>query len=138
MSTFPTKTLSVTIDASFEQVARDLADPKTHPEWAVEFFREVVRPGKNDEVVVFSPFMGTDVRFRVEADIERGILDLYLAPTSGEFGPPLPVRLLHNGDGVDVLWTLTRFPGTPDERWETGLVSMERELQNLKQRHEKN
>ncbi|TDI85333.1 MAG: hypothetical protein E2O74_03610 [Chloroflexi bacterium] len=137
MATLPIKTLTVTINAPFEQVARDLADAKTHPEWGTEFFRGEPRAGEGDEIVVFSPFMGTEVRFRVEADLAHGSFDLYLAPIGEEFGPPLPVRLLHNGDGVDVLWTLTRFPGTPDERWEAGLVSMERELQNLKQRHEK-
>ncbi|MCP4195645.1 MAG: hypothetical protein GY762_00710 [Proteobacteria bacterium] len=72
----------------------------------------------------------------MEADLERGIFDLYVAPANAPFGPPLPVRLLHNGDGVDVLWTLTRFPGTPDDGWAAGLAEMERELQNLKSRHE--
>jgi len=32
MATLPIKTLTVTINAPFEQVARDLADAKTHPE----------------------------------------------------------------------------------------------------------
>lgn len=137
MTTLPTRTLTVTIDAPFDRVARDLADPRTHPDWAKGFFKGEARPSKNDEVVIFSPFMGTDVRFRVEADLARGILDLYLAPASAEFGPALPVRLLHNGDGVDVLWTLTRFPDTPDERWEAGCASMQQELQELKRIQEK-
>lgn len=137
MNTLPIKTLTVTINAPFEQVARDLATPQNHPEWATEFFQGAARPGNDGEVIIYSPFMGTEARFRVEATAEDGIIDLYLAPGDAPYGPPLPVRLLHNGDGVDVLWTLTRFPGTPDERWEAGIASMERELQSLKQRHEK-
>ena len=136
MTTLPIQTVTVTINAPYETVARDLADPKTHPEWGTEFFNGPVSPGENGEVVVYSPFMAADVRFRIDADVERGIIDLYLAPVDAPFVPPLPVRLLHNGDGVDVLWTLTRFPGTPEEGWLAGIASMERELQNLKSRHE--
>ncbi len=137
MTTYPIQTITVTIDAPYEAVARDLADPAAHPQWATEFFTGSARPGKDGEVILFSPFMGGDVRFRIDADVERGIIDLYLAPGDAPFGPPLPVRLLPNGDGVDVLWTLSRFPGTPEERWQAGIASMERELQSLKQRHEK-
>ena len=46
------------------------------------------------------------------------------------------MRVVPNGDGCDVLFTLARFPGTPDEAWEEGLASMQRELENLKARHE--
>ena len=136
MKTLPIKTLTVTIDAPFADVAQDLATPQNHLEWATEFFSGEARPGNGDELIVYSPFMGVDARFRVEANLDHGIVDLYLAPGEAPYGTPLPVRLLHNGEGVDVLWTLTRFPGTPDERWQAGIASMERELQNLKQRFE--
>lgn len=33
MSTMITETLRATIDAPFDEVASDLADPSTHPEW---------------------------------------------------------------------------------------------------------
>ena len=49
---------------------------------------------------------------------------------------PIPVRLVPNGDGVDVLWTLARFPGVTDQAWQQGLAAMVRELQALKRRHE--
>jgi len=138
MSTLPITTLTVTIDAPYAQVAQDLANPDTHTEWATEFFSGPATPAENGAVRVNVPAMGGDVLYRTEADVDRGILDFYFAQTTGaSLGPPLPVRLLHNGDGVDVLWTLTRFPETPDDRWEAGIASMERELQNLKHRHEK-
>ena len=137
MATFSTKTLTVTIDAPYENVAHDLADPSTHPEWGTEFFVGPVRPGEGGEVVVTVPAMGGDVRYRVDASVELGIFDLYLAPLNKPFGAPLPVRLLHNCEGVDVLWTLVRYPGMPDDAWEQGIESMKRELQQFKLRHER-
>jgi hypothetical protein len=137
MSTFPTATLSVTIDAPLATVAADLADPTTHPEWATEFFASAASPRPDGGgVTVVVPMMGGEVAFDVKGAPELGVLDLYLAPAGSPFGPPLPVRLVPNGDGVDVLWTLTRFPGMPDPAWEAGLASMQRELDGLRRRHE--
>lgn len=136
MATLATKTLAVTINAPYEQVSRDLADPRALIEWGTEFFAGTPHPGEDGALVVSVPRMGGDARFKVEADVERGVFDLYLAPVGRAFGPPLPVRLLRNGDGVDVLWTLARFPGMSAEEWKSGLASMERELAQLKRRHE--
>ena len=80
--------------------------------------------------------MGGEVRHRIDADIAQGIVDLYYAPPGAPYGPPIPVRLVPNGDGVDVLWTLARFPEVSDQAWQQGLASMARELQALKRRHE--
>jgi hypothetical protein len=44
--------------------------------------------------------------------------------------------VIRNADGVDVLFTLARFPGQSDAEWEEALASMARELTNLKARHE--
>lgn len=136
MSTLTTKTLTATIDAPFARVAKDLSDPTTHPEWGTEFFAGPAERMEDGAVLANIPAMGGEVRYQVEADVARGIFDIYLAPAGQDFGPPLPVRLLHNGDGVDVLWTLAKQPGMPEAVWQEGLASMERELDHLKRRHE--
>lgn len=136
MATLETHTVTVTIDAPFATVAADLADSTTHHEWATEFFAGPVRPGEPGEFIAPVPMMGGEVRHRIDADVERGILDLYFAPIGGPYGPPIPVRLVPNGDGVDVLWTLARFPGVSDHAWQQGVASMARELDALKRRHE--
>jgi hypothetical protein len=136
MSTMITETIRVMIDAPFDQVASDLADPDTHPEWGTEFFSGPARPGDEGEVLVTVPRMGGEVRFKVEADVGSGVIDLYLAPHASPFGPPLPIRVIRNADGVDVLFTLARFPGQSDDEWEEGVASMARELTKLKARHE--
>ncbi len=137
MATMTTKTLVVTIDAPFERVAADLGDPMTHPEWGSTFFSGPAGvSGRPGEVIAPVPMMGGDVRYKIDADTKAGIFDLFLAPAGAEFGPPIPVRLIANGDGVDVLWTLSRQSGMPDEAWEAGLASMADELVRLKNRHE--
>lgn len=137
MSMFETKTLTVSIDASFETVFNDLSEPTTHPEWAVEFFHGKAERRGDGEIVANVPRMGGAVRIKVDSDVSSGVIDVFLAPGEQAFGSPIPVRLLENGSGVDVLWTLARSPGMPDTAWTEGLNSMQAELQKLKARHEK-
>lgn len=137
MTIFETKTLTVAIDAPFEKVMTDLADPLTHPEWAKEFFAGPAEKTDNGYILAPVPMMGGTIKFKIESDITLGILDLYLAPQDSDFGTSLQVRVIRNGDGVNVLWTLLRFPGMSDTNWENGLVSMSKELLELKKRHER-
>jgi hypothetical protein len=76
------------------------------------------------------------VRYRQDPAPARGVLDIYLAPVGGDFGPPLPVRVVPNDSGADVLFVLARMPGTPDQAWQDGLAAMRRELDQLKSRVE--
>jgi hypothetical protein len=103
MATLQTHTVTVTIDAPLVQVAADLADPTTHPAWATEFYAGPLRPTADGEFVAPVPMLGGEVRHRIDADIARGILDLHFAPREGRMAPPIPVRLVPNADGVDVL-----------------------------------
>lgn len=137
MTTLPTETIKVTVEAPLASVASDLADPTTHPEWANDFFASPARPIDGEAgVLVDVPMMGGEVHFEVRGEPRLGVLDLYLAPKGAPFGPPIPVRLVPNGDGVDMLWTLARFPGMDDTAWSAGLASMRRELDRLRERHE--
>ena len=101
-----------------------------------EFLAGPVGQNSSGGLIVHVPAMGRDVQYRVETDLEHGIFDVVIAPSDKKFGPPLPVRLVRKGDGVDVLWTLIRLPEIPEEGWEQGIVAKERELQRLKQRHQ--
>jgi len=136
MTIFESKTLTIAIDAPFEKVMSDLADPMTHPEWATEFFSGSAEKTEAEYVLVSVPMMGGIIKFKIEANIPLGILDLYLTPQDSDFGAPLQVRVIKNGDGVDILWTLPRFPDTSDTNWERGLTSMSKELLALKKRLE--
>ena len=136
MSTRQTSTISVTIDAPFEGVVEDLADPATHPEWATQFFAGPATKLADGTYEVQIPSLGGAARMSSEVESRLGVIDLFLAPAGGAFGPPLPIRVVPNGDGVDVLFTLARFAGMGEEEWTRGLEGMRHELDNLKTRHE--
>ena len=136
MSTLETTTVTITIDASPETVSADLADPSSHLEWATEFFTGVAEDQGDGTWQMNVPRMGGPVLMRMDGDIAQGIIDMYLAPVGAPFGAPIPVRVVPNGDGSDVLFTLARFPNQSDEEWTEGVQSMNRELENLKARHE--
>ena len=134
MATLHTRTLTVTIDAPLAQVATDLADPTTHPNWATEFYAGPVRPASGGEFIAPVPMMGGQVRHKLDADPARGILDLYYAPQGAPYGP-------HPGPaGPQRRWGRRAVdpgpPGVTDQAWQQGLAAMARELQALKRRHE--
>ncbi len=136
MSTQQTETVVMTIDAPPSRLSEDLANPGSHLEWATEFFAgEAVDQGDGTWSMNV-PRMGGPVIFRTDGATELGVIDMYIAPVGAPFGPPLPVRVVPNGDGADVLFTLARIPGQTDEEWDEGIASMQRELLNLKDRHE--
>ena len=131
-----TRTIKRSIASTPRQVTEDLADPGNHPLWATEFF---AGPGEFVGAGIWRmkvPAMGGDVQMKVDSDIEAGIVDLYLAPAGRDFDAALPVRVIPNGVGADVLFTLARMPGQTEEAFEQGVESMERELDQLKSRLE--
>lgn len=131
MATAPTETVSITIDEAPARITADLADPGKHPTWATEFFEGSARQDGEDWLVTV-PRMGGEARMRIDADIACGRVDMFLAPIGAPYGAALPVRVVPNGDGCDVLFTLTRFPGIDDGEWQSGLASMRRELVQLR------
>lgn len=136
MSTQETATVTMTIDAPPETVSADLADPSSHLEWATEFFSGTAQDQGDGTWQMNVPRMGGPVLMRIGGDTRQGIIDMYLAPVGAPFGPPIPVRVIPNGGGSDVLFTLARMPNQSDQEWSEGLQSMKRELTNLKARHE--
>jgi len=132
----PTRTLTVDIDAPLSSVMSELSDPTQHPSWATEFFDGDAEVDTNNEVRVCVPRLGGICRMKVEVKAELGIIDIYLAPKVDDFGKPLPVRVIENDGGATVLWTLSQFPGLPDDAFTAGCASMQSELDKLKSKLE--
>lgn len=109
-----------------------LADPSRAHEVGTEFFAGPLRRTDEGEWIANVPMMGGEVLYRQDVDAERGVIDIFLAPKGADFGPPLPIRVVPNADGVDVIWVLSRFPGVADDAWEAGIASLKRELAHVK------
>ena len=131
-----TQTLTVDIAAPFQAVMSELTNPMLHPTWATAFFEGDAEKTSETEVRVSIPQLGGASRMQVNTNSEFGVIDIFLAPVGEEFGKPLPVRVIENDDGATVLWTLSQFPGMPDEVFASGCVSMQSELKNLKSKLE--
>ena len=132
----PTQTLAVDIAAPFAKVVAELAEPMSHPSWATEFFQGPAEEAEGGQVRVNVPRLGGPCRMRIDAMPNFGIVDIYIASGEDAYGKPIPVRVIENGDGTTVLWTLSQFPSMPDDMFTSGCASMQKELTTLKSKLE--
>jgi hypothetical protein len=107
------------IDAPYPAVVAEQGDAPAHAEWATEFFAGPIASAGDGTYHAIVPRMGGPVRLRLDTARTRGHRHVP-RPEGGTFGPPLPIRVLTNGDGADVLFTLARFPGTSEQQWTEG------------------
>ena len=69
------------------------------------------------------------VRFVGKNDL--GVLDHYVNPTP-EIEVYVPMRVLPNGSGSEVVFTLFRLPDMSDEKFAENIGMVERDLKTLK------
>lgn len=102
-----------------------VSDPHNLPRWS--FFRSVTRSG--DQWVVDTPDGPVVLRF-AEAN-QLGVLDHWVTLGSG-VEIYVPMRVISNGEGSEVLFTLFQAPGMSDEEFEEDAQQVERDLATLK------
>lgn len=132
MGTTNTGVIKQTIDAPLEAVVAVLADGTRHPEWGTTFFSSPAERIGEDEYRSTSPLMGGPITYRIDAHPDLGVLDLYLAREGEPYRQPLPVRVVRNGDGADVLFVLSQSPQQSDEYFAQAVAGMGEELANLR------
>jgi uncharacterized protein YndB with AHSA1/START domain len=120
-------TSTVVIEAPPESVFGFVRTPDNQPRWAVNFVRST-RPIEGDRYVMETPF--GEIRYRIDADPDRLVLDWILLSEGGE--SILPARVTPHARGSVFSFTITRAPGASDEEWERGQRGLDEELQVLK------
>lgn len=128
MSTYPLRHLSIGIDRPYPQVYAFLADPANFPQWAAGLGQGVEHLGGTDWQVQTpsGPMLG-----HFTSPNPYGVLDHTLVTPQGEaFNNPM--RLIANGTGVEVLFTLFQHPGTTAEAFATNANAVTRDLTKLK------
>jgi uncharacterized membrane protein len=120
------ETRSIAIDAPPEEVHRFIADATNLPRWAPAF-AAAIRPNRN-HWVVSTP--GGEAEIVVASNPESGTLDILSAAdrTRGAFA-----RVISNGPGSEVLFTLFFEPGTPEQAVVAQMTVVDDELANIKQ-----
>ena len=123
----PARTLTVTIDAPPERVYAFASDGANLPRWAAGLATSVEREG--DAWRVASPAGPVTVRFAPNNPF--GVLDHVVRLASGE-EVGVPMRVVPNGGGSEVLFTLFRTPTMDDARFAADARLVEADLRALK------
>lgn len=126
-SVLSSRTLSVSIDCPPARVYAFVANPENLPTWASGLGRSV---RKSDTGWVVETPQGP-MPFRFVAKNDLGVLDHVVSPAPGT-EIYVPMRVVPNGSGSEVLITIFRLPDTSDEQFAEDLRLVERDLATLK------
>jgi len=127
MATLQSRTLSVSIDAPFEAAYAFAHRPENFPRWAAGLSTSlhetergwVADTPAGEALVVFS------------APNPYGVLDHHVR-LAGKPEVYIPLRMVRNGDGVEVSLLLLRQPGMTDAMFEDDARRVAEDLQALK------
>jgi hypothetical protein len=131
-STIESRTLSVRIDRPIATVYEFLVNPVNWNQWALGLGKSVRRSGSG--WVADSADGLVQVRFTRKN--EFAVLDHTVIRSSGA-EVYVPMRLIINGHGCELLFTLFREPGISDERYTADSDSVQRDLNRLRDLLEK-
>jgi hypothetical protein len=104
-----------------------VANPENLPLWAMGLGQSVERSG--DEWIVQTPGGPATIRFAGENAF--GVLDHTVSPAPG-VEVVVPMRVVPNGSGSEVLFTLFQLPSMSEEQFAEDARLVERDLAALK------
>ena len=121
------RTLSVSIACPPGKVYEFVSNPENLPKWA----KGLGKSGRKDGVdwIVDTPQGPMKVRFADKNNF--GVLDHYVTTASG-VEVYVPLRVLSNGPGSEVIFTLFRLPEMSDEKYAEDMKLVEQDLRTLK------
>ncbi len=126
------RTLSVSIQCSPDTAYEFVTNPENLTKWAHGLARSVRKQGS--DWIVETPQGPMKIRF---ADENRfGVMDHYVTMPSGQ-EVYVPMRVLSNGSGSEVIFTLFRLPDMSDERFAEDMELVDSDLRALKVELEK-
>ncbi|WP_018993822.1 SRPBCC family protein [Thioalkalivibrio sp. ALgr1] len=126
--------LTVSIARTPADVYAFASDPRNLPLWAEGLARSEVRQ-QGDAWVVEGPVGRVTVRFAAPNDL--GVMDHDVELPSGVIVHN-PMRVLPNGEGSELVFSLFRQPGMSDEQFDSDRCAVEKDLDQLKVRLEGN
>lgn len=121
------QTLSVTIECPPGKVYEFVSNPENLPKWAAGLC-QFVRKSNGDWIVETSR---GPMKIRFAEKNGLGVLDHYVSPAPG-VEVYVPMRVLPNGSGSEVIFTLFRQLEMSDEQYAEDAGLVERDLGTLK------
>jgi hypothetical protein len=126
-STFESRTITVRIARAQHEVYAFASVPENFPRWGSGLARSLKKV--NGEWVAEAPEGPVKVRFTERN--EFGILDHHVAIRPG-VDIYIPMRVIANGTGSEVIFTVFRLPEMTDETFARDVEWVERDLRALK------
>jgi len=130
---YPTKHVSVPIARSADAVYAYASDPANLARWAGGLVSGAVRRA-GDDWIAESP-MGT-IRIRFADRNPHGVLD-HRVTTADGIAQLNPMRVVPNGEGAELTFTLFQAPGVTEEAFAADAAQVEADLRRLKELLEK-
>ncbi|WP_119459573.1 SRPBCC family protein [Rhodospirillaceae bacterium SYSU D60014] len=127
MSTFEARIISISIDRDWRAVYDFASVPENLPRWASGLGSALEKA--NGEWTAEGPEGPIRIRFAERNDF--GVLDHYVIPEPG-VEIYIPLRVIANGTGSEVIFTLFRVPGMSGERFAADAEWVARDLAALK------
>lgn len=125
--TVESRTITVRIDRPFDKVYEFLVDPANWNQWAFGLGKNVRR--SKDGWVADSD--GGIARVQFTARNNFGVVDHTVIRPSGQ-RVYIPMRLIANGSGCELLFTLFREPNMSDAQFASDAGFVQRDLNRLK------
>ncbi|MGH3012645.1 MAG: hypothetical protein ACRDMY_12525 [Gaiellaceae bacterium] len=123
-----TRTVTTVLQAPKDEVFDYLSQIENLPGWATEFAREL----RYEEGMAKVVNGRGEFYFKIEADPETGVIDMYAGPTEEELGL-FPARVVGLPGGASAFsFTMFQAPGLPDEDFDSQYRSLLREFENIR------
>ena len=121
------RTFSVSIAREWRALYEEIWRPQIFPKWASGLSESQLLP-RGDYWLAEGPEGA--VRIRFTGHNEYGVMDHVVDTGSGD-PVHVPLRIVQNGDGAEVMLTLFRQPGMDDERFSGDAKWVMRDLRAL-------
>ena len=128
MSTMQARVIHISVERDWHDVAKFVLDPENMPQWASGLAAGLDRRGDH-WVADGGPLGEIKVRFAPANDL--GVADHEVTLSDGKtFQNAL--RVVPNGDGAEVMFTLLRTPGMSDADFQSDADHIDKDLKMLK------
>lgn len=126
---YNSRTVAIAIDRPVDDVFEFLIEPTNFAKWAFVGYAQMRHLRDRDWVVETS--VGQRI-LRFPARNAYGILDHYALLSDGAEPHPIPMRVVANGDGTELIYTFYQRPGMSEVEWTSLIEWVSTDLMTLK------
>jgi hypothetical protein len=128
MTVYQSHTISVSIDRDWREVYDFASIPENFSRWAAGLGRRFEKSAEEEWTA--EDLNGRRIRIRFSRPNEYGVLDHIVCGEAGESCNAM--RVVANGTGAEVMFTVLRTPGMTEELFVADAAAVARDLKALK------